>query len=178
MTFQLLIIVLQLAALAAFLILWYFWVKRKLEASFLLEEEENVLFPFRYFSWIFIGVILITCLVQIHFVRVSSSVYERMASLSSSFKKQEQHTKAIDDLKLTVDKLRADLESNFRTLRAQSISSLDRIAENTAETKPLAAPKDTRTASSLKDRSALLTGQGLKPEGQGFGREARAFFRP
>ncbi len=62
------VIVLECAAVAAFLILWYFWAKKKLLCSYVLEDDEQILFPFRYFSWILIGIVLVTCLIQIHFL--------------------------------------------------------------------------------------------------------------
>jgi hypothetical protein len=178
MTFQILVIVLQLAALAAFLILWYFWIKKKLEASFLLEEEENVLFPFRYFSWIFIGVILVTCLVQVHFVRVSCSVHERMASFASSLKKQELNAKAIDELKMTLEKLRLDTDSNFKALKTHNLAAFNCAAEASSEAKPQASAKETRGPSNSRNRSALITAKESKPEGQGFAGAARAFSAP
>jgi hypothetical protein len=112
------IISLQAACLAAFLILWYFWVKRKMDAVFALESEEQALFPFRHFSWVLLGLVLVTSLAQIHFVRVSSQVHEKMAVMSEAYTRQEQTARALADMKVTVEKLRRDMDSNFKGLKA------------------------------------------------------------
>lgn len=112
------IISLQAGCLAAFLILWYFWVKRKMDAVFALEGEEQALFPFRHFSWVLLGLVLVTSLAQIHFVRVSSQVHEKMAAMSEAYKRQEQAARALADMKVTVEKLRRDMDSNFKGLKA------------------------------------------------------------
>lgn len=164
MTFQFLVIFLQFAALAAFLILWYFWVKKKMEASFLLEEGDRVLFPFKYFSWVLMGLVFVTCLVQIHFIRVSSTVHERMASLIGSCKKQELHARAMDDMKAAIDSLRKDMESNFKNLHAQN---LDRPPFKSPEPLP---PAESRPIA----RGPLASIHPPKAEAQGFAKEAKA----
>jgi branched-subunit amino acid transport protein AzlD len=120
MLFHLSIVFLQIAALAAFLVLWYFWVKRKLGVTFGLDNEEHVLFPFRYFSWVLIGVLVITCLVQVHFLRVSASVHERLASMTVSFKKNHENAMVLSSLKESMAKLRHDVKSGFKTIRAEN----------------------------------------------------------
>ena len=89
------IIAIQCAALAAFLILWYFWVKKRIGSSLCFEEEEQILFPFRYFSWILMGLVVITVVAQIHFVRVSSLVHERVASMTGFYEKQPRLEKFV-----------------------------------------------------------------------------------
>jgi hypothetical protein len=164
MAFQFLVILLQCAALAAFLILWYFWVKKRMEASFLLEEDAQALFPFKHFSWLLIGLVFVTCLIQIHFVRVSSTVHERMASVVGSFKKHEQHARAIDDMKMSIDKLRKEMELNFKNLRSQNVDQL-----------PFKCP-DAPTATDARPaaRSPLTSIQPPKSEAAEFAREAKA----
>lgn len=119
MILHIIIISLECTALAAFLILWYFWVRKRVEVSYLLEDEDQLLFPFRYFSWILIGLVVVTSVAQIHFVRVSSQVHERMAAMSAYYKNQSQQAKAVDDLKGAIDKIRRDMEGNFKGLRTQ-----------------------------------------------------------
>jgi hypothetical protein len=113
------VIALQCAALAAFLILWYFWVRRKLGPVYFLNESEEVLFPFRHFSWILMGLLVVTCVAQIHFVRVSSTVHERMAALASCYGKQDQQARDIEELKNSLDKMRKELSHQFKDLRVQ-----------------------------------------------------------
>jgi len=130
------VIVLQCAALAAFLILWYFWVRRKLGPGFLFEGSEEVLFPFRHFSWIVMGLVVVTCVAQIHFVRVSSTVHERMAALAASYEKQDQQGRDIEEMKNGIEKLRKEVLHQFKDLRAQipqqiaRMKSIEQIALN------------------------------------------------
>jgi hypothetical protein len=164
MAFQFLIILLQCAALAAFLILWYFWVKKRMEASFLLEEDTHVLFPFKHFSWLLIGLVFVTCLIQIHFVRVSATVHEKMASLVGSIKKNEQHARAIDDMKASLDKLRTEMELNFKNLRTQNVDQL-----------PFKCPEaPTTTDARPAPRSPITSVQPPRSESNAFAREARS----
>jgi predicted outer membrane lipoprotein len=132
MILHIMVISILCAAVAAFLILWYFWVKGKLGASAFLEDEDQVLFPFRYFSWILIGVILATCVAQIHFVRVSSTVHERMSVLGGLYERQELQAQSITDLKAMLQKVRTDMHANFQGLRAQIAETV--TAANTTQT--------------------------------------------
>jgi hypothetical protein len=145
MAFHILIISLQLAAVAAFLILWYFWVKRKLETALILEEENNILFPFRHFAWVFIGVVLLTCLVEVHFLRVSSSAQEKMVSLLQVQKKQDQNAKHFEELRGQLDKLGKDIESSIKDLQARCI-----VPSAATTTEPRAAQKDNGPLVSMK----------------------------
>jgi hypothetical protein len=110
---------LQVAAVAAFVILWYFWIRRKLTSHMLLDEEERVLVPFRHFCWIFIGLVVLTSVAQVHFIRVSSTVHERLAAMAALQERQQKQASALDELKVMVQKMRTDMDSNFRGLRAQ-----------------------------------------------------------
>ncbi len=152
MLIQSIVIMLQVAVIAAFLILWYFWVRKKMAASFLLEDKdhEQVLFPFRYFSWIFIGVIVVLSVVTVHFVRVSAGVHEKFASLTGFVQKQEQQAKSLDDLKNTMEKLRHDMDSHFKSLRAQS-------SDQYALMKYMEATGESRLASGRTDKDPLVS---------------------
>jgi len=119
MVLHIVIISLQCAAIAAFLLLWYFWTKKKIETSYLLEDEEHILFPFRYFSWLLIGVILATSVAQIHFVRASSVTQEKIAAILAQNKPTAQQNKAVEDLKGLLEKTKRDMDANFKNLRAQ-----------------------------------------------------------
>ena len=160
----------QCAVLAAFLILWYFWVKKRIETSLHVGGEEQILFPFRYFSWVLISLILVTCLAQIHFVRVSATVHEKMAAMTNFYRNQEQTIHSLEELKATIKKLRRDVDSNFRGLRAQMAShgSVPKDSEITAD---LAVAH----VDQLKEE-ALASLQSLKnvQKGASFAKEAKA----
>ncbi|AFM26575.1 SH3 domain-containing protein [Desulfomonile tiedjei] len=174
MIVEYLIITLQIAVVAAFLLLWYYWVRKKFTASFLLEDNEQVLFPFRYFSWIFIGLIVAVALVQIHFVRVSASVHDQFASLSGLLLKHEQEAQALEDLRRSVAKLRHEVESNFKSLRAQT-------ADQYALIKYMEASGTTKMASANAEKDPLMSMRGpsaaLAPKDR-FANEARAYSAP
>jgi hypothetical protein len=122
------VISLECAAVAAFLILWYFWAKKKLLCSYMLEDDEQILFPFRYFSWILMGIVLGTCLVQVHFVRTSSQLYERLAALTKEYREQEQSLRSLQGLESSVDNLRKDLSVLVKEVRTQHLKQLAQIA--------------------------------------------------
>lgn len=165
------IIAVQCAALAAFIILWYFWVKKRIESSMYFEEEEQVLFPFRYFSWILMGLVVITVVAQVHFVRVSSLVHERVACMTGYYEKQQKHTATLEELRGMVVRLRSDVDSNFRSLRAQIPEKLVQVrqSEPADESGPLAAAGPGRSQALVK-LEPLRTASNRG----GFGREARA----
>lgn len=171
MLIQTTVVVLQVAVIAAFLILWYFWVRKKMAASFLLEDKdhEQILFPFRYFSWIFIGLIVVVSVVSVHFVRVSAGVFEKFASLSGLVQKQEQQARYLEDLKSSVEKLRHEVDSSFKSLRAQS-------ADQYALMKYMEASGDARLASNRSDKDPLVSIQAptaVMPK-ERFAKEAKA----
>ncbi len=166
------VIALQCTALAAFLILWYFWVRRKLGSPFLLHDGEEVLFPFRHFSWILMGLVVVTCAAQVHFVRVSSTVHERMAALAGCYGKQEQQTRDIEDLKSTLEKLRREMAHQFKDLRVQIPQQLARIMPT--ETIGLNA---TRGAGSQEGGPSAGELPGKGPDKNAFAREAKASSR-
>lgn len=165
------IIAIQCAALAAFLILWYFWVKKRIESSLCMEDDDQVLFPFRYFSWILMGLVVISVVTQIHFVRVSSLVHERVASMTGFYEKQQKHTATLDELRGMIVRLRTDMDSNFRGLRAQ-------IPERTAQVQqpePVEEPRPAAPEPTVQ-RQALVRLEPLRggPGRGNFAREARA----
>jgi hypothetical protein len=129
------VISIQCVALAAFLILWYFWVKKRIEIPAISDEDEKILFPFRYFSWMLMGLIFVTCLLQIHFVRVSATVHERLAAMANFYANQEQSLRSLDELRDTLEKLRRDIDANSKGLRAHGNgrNSLSRESETGAD---------------------------------------------
>ncbi|MDQ7783131.1 MAG: SH3 domain-containing protein [Desulfomonilaceae bacterium] len=168
------IIAIQCAAVAAFLILWYFWVKGKLGASAFLEDEDQILFPFRYFSWVLAGVIVATCLAQVHFVRVSSVVHERMTGLNDLYSRQANQAQTLAELKEMIGKVREDMHSNFKGLRIQiaESASVPTIAEP-------ATPKEAVQRPTLTKPSLLsLSDARGEAGGNEFAREAKAASSP
>lgn len=163
-----LVIAVHIAVVAAFLILWYFWVKKKLGTSLFLENEDQILFPFKYFSWLFIGLVLATSLVQIHFVRVSATVHQRLAALSTIAESQEASARSLEGTREMLQKLRADIDLNFKGVRSQvedlrsnMQSALHSPSVETGQIAPLRKP--------------ALAGLPPSPDGEkDFAREARA----
>jgi hypothetical protein len=164
----------MIAALAAFLLLWYFWVKRKLRASFFLEDEDQVLFPFRYFSWILIGLVVITCVVQIHFLRVSSLAQEKLAAVTFLFENQDACASGVDDLRVMLQTLQGDLRSRLAKLEERPTYHLPRAESVQARQKPDASAEEPKirepvASRPIHDRAA---------RGLDFGKEATAFTDP
>ncbi len=107
----------QATTLAAFLILWRLWVRKKLTASFLIEDEDRILFPFKYFSWILFGVVLLTSLAQIHFMWVSFKTEKNLAAMKNIYKMTEKHGQTVEETKLLVEKLTRELELNTKAVK-------------------------------------------------------------
>ncbi len=170
MFFHLTVIFLMLAALAAFLILWYFWVKGKLESSFFLDDEQQLLFPFRSFSWILLGVVLLTSVLQIHFLRVSSVVHEKLASMSFVYKSQSVLDEDVQDLKNMISALRHDLSPQLRHVTTNA-------PDRRAETPPSSSVRSMTSQQTRGQADHLVAG--LPPAervavGNGFAQEAKA----
>lgn len=169
--FHMAIIFLMLAAVGAFLILWYLWVRRRLDNSFFLDDEEHVLFPFRYFSWILIGVVVMTSLVQIHFLRVSSVVHERLASLTYSLRDQKVSASDIDELKRMIEVLRGELDPRTRPVTAGNVDWRGDPESSGSVKEP--NPANGRMA--REDALASLPAAERDTMGAGFAQEAKAF---
>ncbi|MEW6349105.1 MAG: SH3 domain-containing protein [Thermodesulfobacteriota bacterium] len=166
------VVALMIAVVAAFLILWYFWVKRRLDGAVLVQDQERILVPFRYFSWVFMGVLLAVCLIQIHFVRVSATVHERLASMAHTLKDKQGAREEAEEVKKLVLDLRKDMESGFARMltwklaqEAQVKSAEICAAETRPQTASLRKGKPVAALSSPRRRPALANG---------FANEARA----
>lgn len=112
------IIALECAALAAFLILWHMIIRKKLRGAFLREAGQQVLLPFRYFSWVLMALVLVTCLVQLHFVWLSSQIQDEMVSATRLMQDQQMGSSGADELKALIDSLRTHTEANTKELRS------------------------------------------------------------
>jgi hypothetical protein len=171
MMLHIIIVVLECAALAAFLILWQMILRKKLRGSFLREAGQQVLLPFRYFSWVLMALVLVTCLVQIHFVWLSSQIQEEMTSVNRSMQDQQIVASGVDELKGLIDKLLTHTEANVKELRAlgsthqrgQLVASAGPVASGFAQVR--SQDKETAPASESFHKD---------PEKGAFGKEARA----
>ena len=165
------IVALECAALAAFLILWHMILRKKLRGSFLREAGQQVLLPFRYFSWVLMALVLVTCLVQIHFVWLSSQIQEEMTSVNRSIQDQQIGASGVDELKGLVEKLLTHTEANVKELRAlgsahqrgRLVASAGPVASGFAQVRSQEKEAESAPESFHKD-----TGKGA------FGKEARA----
>ena len=153
MLFHLLVALAMLASVIAFIILWYFWIKKKLAAANVLEGEQQILFPFKHFSWLLIGLIVITCLVQVHFTRVSSGVFEDLVALATFLEEQRAECINVRELDRAIKDLRKDVNTSFDGLKALNEKTIRTVAQQTeidrnqAKTgKPGPSLRQTRTA--------------------------------
>jgi len=162
----------QCAALGAFLILWYFWVKKRIETEASVDDGDQVLFPFRYFSWMLMGLVLVSCLLQIHFIRVSATVHEKLAAMTNFYSNQEQSLRSLDELKITIERLRRDFDANSKGLRSQAVSQ-----RQPSKTPEMVADLAVANVDQLKTE-ALASLQVLKDvqKGNSFAKEAKASY--
>lgn len=161
----------MIAALAAFLLLWYAWVKRRLQASSFRESDEHVLFPFRYFSWILISLVVITCVVQIHFLRVSSLVQEKLAAVTFLFENQNACASRVDDLRSMLQTMQRDLRSRLAKLEQHPTYHLPRAEAVQALRRPQAPVEEPKIKVTASDRAA----RDRRAQRPDFGKEAGAF---
>lgn len=117
MAYHLIFVLVQAATLAAFLVLWRMWVRKKLTASFLIEDEDRILFPFKYFSWILFAVVLVTSIAQIHFVWMSSKTEKSLAAVKNVYKMAEKQGQSVEETKILVEKLARELELNTKAVK-------------------------------------------------------------
>jgi hypothetical protein len=167
--FHLAVIAAQCAALAAFLILWFFWVRKRIESTSPATDRETTLFPFRCFSWLLIGMVLVTSLVQIHFVRVSAVVHERMAAMADFYYKHDQSARSLDELKSMVERLRREMDTNFQGLRAHHLQQQPARSSNPIGEFVMAGADQPDTEHFVAAKASQTD-----RDGSGFGREAKA----
>jgi hypothetical protein len=109
---------LQFAALAALLILWHFWVKRKLQAPRSSDGSGHAPLPFRGLFRLLVSFVFLTCLVQIYCLWPSSTIHQKISSLITSGKKQEQNVRTANELKGAIENLRKETAVNNKLLKA------------------------------------------------------------
>jgi hypothetical protein len=130
MLFHLLVALAMLASVIAFVILWYFWVKKRLDAADITDVDQNILFPFRHFSWLLIGLIVFTCLAQVHFARVSSGVYEDLDAMASFLEEQRAEAMNIRELERSLKELHKDVSSRMDGLRELSEKTIQTVMKS------------------------------------------------
>lgn len=170
MTLQIIFSIIQIACLVIFLVLWRLWIKKKLASSFLIEDEDRLLFPFRYLSWILGGVVLITALAQAHFLWVSTTEKKETSKIKALYTKVEEQGRTIDEMKKIMEKLGRDVELNFKALKVFGKDQLNQMRSNklTNDLRLQNDPpaKDSSAAKPNTIKSASLQG--------GFAQEAKA----
>jgi len=127
--------------------------------------------PFRYFSWVLMALVLVTCLVQIHFVWLSSQIQEEMTSVNRSIQDQQICAPGVDELKTLVDELLKHTEANVKELRAlgsnhqrgHMVASAGPVASGFAQVRP-------------QEKEAALAPEGFHKDNEksAFAKEARA----
>jgi hypothetical protein len=109
---------LQLAALAVLIVLWHFWVKRKLEGPRGPDDAKHTLPPFGHLCRLLLGLVFLTSLVQVYLQWESSTLREHIASTTTPGKKQEQNIRVINELKGMIENLRKEAAGNSKVLHA------------------------------------------------------------
>lgn len=167
MLFHLLVALTMLASVVAFIILWYFWIKKKLDAANVLEGEQQILFPFKHFAWLLIGLIVVSCLVQVHFTRVSSGVYEDLDAMATFLEEQRAECVNVRELDRAIKDLRKDVNTRFDGLKELSEKTIRTVAQSTqvdhsknTASKPGSSLKQTRTAR----RSSTVVARSTSPK--------------
>jgi hypothetical protein len=130
MALQIIFSILQIACIVSLVILWRMWIKKKLASSFLIEDEDRLLFPFRYLSWIIGGVVLVTALAQTHFLWVSIKETGDNSKIKALYTKVEEQGHSIDETKRIVEKLGRDVELNFKALKVFGKDQLTQMRTN------------------------------------------------
>jgi hypothetical protein len=171
MTLHLTIAALQFAALAALLILWHLWVKRKLQAPRSSDSTDHALLPFRGLCRLLLGLVFLTCLVQVCCLWASSSIHEKISSVTAPGKKQEQNVRAINELKGMIENLRKETASNSRLLRTMKSEKASGALSGFQNPDSLRAPE--RGLLEAHARLNPETGSTSSEEG-GFAKEAKA----
>jgi hypothetical protein len=170
MLVHLVIVAIECAVIAAFLIAWYLVVKRKLRATF-LREGGQLLSPFRYFSWILMALVVTTCMVQIHFLWNAFRLREEIGSLNKTFVQQQAGAAALADLKSEVERFRKTTESGFRELRSVNLSQRTHVPPPSGGAGDLALAQ----ARSFDKEAQAGTGASRKDADKGgFAKEAKA----
>ncbi|MGC8660540.1 MAG: SH3 domain-containing protein [Desulfomonilaceae bacterium] len=130
MTIQVIFSIIQIVAMVSSLVIWRMWIKKKLASSFLIEDEDRFLFPFRYISWVLGGVVLVTILAQVHFLWVSGKLSKEDSKIQAVYTKVENQGHNVDEMKRIIEKLSRDVELNFKALKVFGKDQLNQMRSN------------------------------------------------
>jgi Bacterial SH3 domain len=162
---------LQFAALAALLILWHFWVKRTPPAPRSSDSTDHEPLPFRRSYRLLLGLVFVTCLLQIYCLWPSRTIHEKIFSLIGPGKKQERNVRTINELKGTIENLRKEIAFNSKLLRSVRSETIARFQGSLQNPDSLRAPEGgllgTRTRLDPDTKTA-------RSDDGGFAREAKA----
>lgn len=162
---------LQFGALAAFLILWHFRAKRQLQVPRSSDTTERALLPFRGLCRLLLGLVFLTCLVQIYLLWAPSTIREKISSAITPGKKQQQNVRAINELKGMIENLRKETASSNRLLRAMKSEKIAGIQAGLQNSDSFGAPAGGMLEAHARSNSE--TGRTIKEEA-GFAKEAKA----
>ncbi len=160
---------LQLTAMAAFLILWYFWLKRRLQSSSCADEAEQELLPFRHFCHLLLSLVFFTCMIQIYFLWTSSTIRERIACVTSMCKKQEKGLRAIAELTGMIESLRKESATNSLLLQTRLRGQVPNVKDLEAFSGAGSPPEGLLAGKPLNSQTGRASSDNV-----GFGREAKA----
>lgn len=163
--YHLIFVFVQAATLAAFMIMWRLWIRKKLTASFLIEDEDRITFPFKYFSWVLLAVFLVTSVAQTHYVWMSQNFEKNALALKNVYQMAEKHGQQIEETKMIVEKLARELELNTKAVKLFS-KDLPSLVRSSKINNDLKVTPNEAAAKSTQLRASLNTGS--------FDKEAKA----
>jgi hypothetical protein len=162
---------LQLAALAVLIILWHFWVKRKLEVPRSPDDPTHALPPFGRLCRLLLGLVFLTGLVQIYLLWESPTIHDKIASATTPGKKQVQNVRVINELKGMIENLKKETAGNSRLLHAMKSEQDSGVQGVVQDPDTLRVP----TGGLLEGRARLNSQTGKRGSAEGgFAKEAKA----
>jgi hypothetical protein len=171
MAIHLTVAALQLAALAVLIVLWHFWVRRKLEVPRGPDDAKHALPPFGRLCRLLLGLVFLTSLVQIYLQWAPSTIHENIAPTTTPGKKQEQNTRVINELKGLIENLRKEAAGNSKVLHAMKSERCSGVQAGLSNPSSLRVPSGGLLEARPQQNSQ--TGKTGSVEG-GFAKEAKA----
>jgi hypothetical protein len=171
MVIHLAVAALQLTALAVLIILWHFWVKRRLEVPRCPDDANHALLPLGRLCRLLLGLVFLTCMVQIYLLWASSTIHEKIASETTPGKKQAQNIRVINELKGMIENLRKETVGNSKLLHAMKSEQSTGVQAGLQNPGNLRVP----TGGLLEGRARLNSQPGKTGSVEGgFAKEAKA----
>jgi hypothetical protein len=157
---------------SAFLILWFLWVKKRLDITQSAEGADVRPLPLGHFAWVFLGLIAAVSLAQVHFVRVSALVHERLAEVAELCRAQAARADGLQDIKATVESLRADMSAQTARTSTGGGGPVRAVVSEGASRRVALTRADDHPDDALVSFPPPEESAGKQT---GFGREAKAF---